>query len=584
MVYLMIDIYFIFIIFFFSFITFAKDFDQALSSSKKSTLYELAFVFQRDVLQYDSSKALSSLEKLSKLNGYSKQELDVLQKYFTANYFGGGVDQNIEKSNALYLKLIKSLEGKQEKSHFEENILAIAYQNLAFNVLLHQQNKERYALRYFLKSETIFNRISFEKSVFGFQALSNLGEFYYRMKEYPTAMHYFERAEKIIHLEKWDWARINFYNTKGLCHGYLKEGEKAIENYKKIQTFIHDQKDSVWIGISSGNIASEYMKLKKYKEAKDYLLIDLKYSLFYNESESIFELYCSLSETEVALGNYDAAWKYINAAEKMDITYTDEYFKMRIRLKKAIYFNAVGRYKEAYEELSQGIEAKNKIDKKLRQNRILASAKQFELELKQEKLKQLSIERKNALFQRNLFIVIIILSLLSIVFIIRYLQAKSKQKSAEMAFQQQLLEQELLNAENMLQSFRENVNRQNEFIENIKNELDSLKENSMYAENETLIEKLNQSNIVTQQDWVQFSALFSRIHPGFIQRLQDKYPTLTQNEVRLIVLTKLAYSTKEMASMLGVSLDAIHKSRYRLRKKLELPEEDNFTELINAIS
>lgn len=575
---------FILHIFFFSICSFAKDFDKALVSKNQTSVHELALIFQREVLQYDSSNAISALVKISKLSGYSKQELDVLQKYFTANYFGGGIDQNIEKSNALYLKLIKNLEGKQEKSVFEENILAITYQNLAFNVLLHQQNKERYALRYFLKSETIFNRISFEKSVFGFQALSNLGEFYYRMKEYPTAMHYFERAEKIIHLEKWDWARINFYNTKGLCHGYLKEGEKAIENYKKIQSFIHDSKDSVWIGISSGNIASEYMKLKKYKEAKDYLLIDLNYSLHYNESESIFELYCSLSETEVALGNYDAAWKYIDAAEKMDITYTDEYFKMRIRLKKAIYFNAVGRYKEAYEELSQGIEAKNKIDKKLRQNRILASAKQFELELKQEKLKQLSIERKNALFQRNLFIVIIVLSLLSIVFIIRYLQAKAKQKSAEMAFQQQLLEQELMNAENMLQSFRENVNRQNEFIENIKNELDSLKENSTYIENEALIEKLNQSNIVTQQDWVQFSVLFSRIHPGFIQRLQDKFPVLTQNEIRLIVLTKLAYSTKEMASMLGVSLDAIHKSRYRLRKKLDLPEEDNFTGLIHVIS
>lgn len=565
-------------------LSFANDFDSFLKRKHQVSFSELAFTFQHEVLQYDSISAFKALKKIGNIPHFDTEELKVFQTYLTATYYGGGLEADVDKANKLYVALIKKLESKQFKTHFYENVLANSYQNLAFNILLHQENKERYALRYFLKSEAIYNRLGYETCFFGFQALSNLGEFYYRMKEYPTAMHYFERAEKLVHLEKWDWAKINFYNTKGLCHGYLKQGEKAIANYKKISSFIHQAKDSVWIGISSGNIGSEYMKLKQFDLAKKYLLIDLSYSLKYDEKESTFELYCSLAETEVALGNTSEAWKYIAAAESMDLVKTDEYFPMRIRLKKALYYNAVGRYKEAYEELSKGIETKTKMDKKLRQNKILAGAKQFELELKQEKLQQVSKERKNALFQRNLFLIIIILSVIAIFFVLRYLKEKARQKTAELQFKQTLLQQELTNAESQLTAFRDNVNRQNEFISSIKEELEVLKENSTFVDNESLLEKLNESNIVTQQDWVQFSALFSRIHPGFIQGLQDKYPNLTPNEIRLLVLTKLSYSTKEMAGMLGVSLDAIHKSRYRLRKKLELPEEDNFMDLIAAIS
>jgi tetratricopeptide (TPR) repeat protein len=562
-------------------VSFSNDFDPFLRRKQKASFSELGFTFQNEVLQYDSISAFKALKKVLDVPQFDAAELNLFHAYLTATYYGGGLEADVNQANTLYVSLIKKLEATKQKSSFQENVLANSYQNLAFNILLHQENKERYALRYFLKSEAIYNRLGYETCFFGFQALSNLGEFYFRMKEYPTAMHYLERAEKLIHLEKWDWAKINFYNTKGLCYGYLKQGEAAIENYKKIASFVHQAKDSVWIGISSGNIASEYMKLKQFEQAKAYLLIDLSYSLKYDEKESIFELYCSLAETEVALGNTAKAWEYISAAEAMEIVQGDAYYIMRLRLKKALYYNAIGNYKAAYAELAAGTEAKTAIDKKLRQNKILASAKQFELELKQQKLQQVNKERENALFQRNLFLVIIILSIVSVFFVLRYLKEKARQKTAELQFKQTLLQQELTNAESQLTAFRDNVNRQNEFISSIKEELEVLKENSTFVDNESLLEKLNESNIVTQQDWVQFSALFSRIHPGFIQRLQDKYPNLTPNEIRLLVLTKLAYSTKEMAGMLGVSLDAIHKSRYRLRKKLELPEEDNFTDLIS---
>jgi len=39
-----------------------------------------------------------------------------------------------------------------------------------------------------------------------------------------------------------------------------------------------------------------------------------------------------------------------------------------------------------------------------------------------------------------------------------------------------------------------------------------------------------------------------------------------------------------MATMLGISIDAIHKLRYRLRKKLNLEDADNFETVVQNIS
>jgi DNA-binding CsgD family transcriptional regulator len=66
-----------------------------------------------------------------------------------------------------------------------------------------------------------------------------------------------------------------------------------------------------------------------------------------------------------------------------------------------------------------------------------------------------------------------------------------------------------------------------------------------------------------------------QVHRNFFAELKIKYPTLTQAETRLAALVRLSITTREMANMLGISVDSANKARYRLRKKLGLqPEQD----------
>lgn len=559
-----------------------KCFDQKYKNSK---LEEAIFITQKNYLHQDSNVLFRKLKLISAKNDIKSDKNNLfLLEYLKTIYLNSGKQKNLSSVKKNYLNIIKAVQTKEKKSQKETNFLAIVYQSLAGFLLLEEENKERYALRYYLKSELLYKKIGYENASMSFQVLSNLGEFYLRMKEYSTAMYYFNYAENFIQKEKWNWSKINFYNNKGLCFGYMQKRLKAIESYKKILAFVKEEKDSVWYGISHGNQAGELYKLNRLQEADSCLQIDLKYSLKYEEKASVFETMCLLMEISAKTGDFKKAAFYDTEILKMTDILKNIRSQQTYNLKKSIYLFEIGKFKEAYISYNKGIEIKNEFQKKLKRNQILTGAREFELELKQERMNKLKLEKENSIFQRNLFIIILFLSLISIYFVLRSISANNKRKEDELKFNQEILKKELQSSEKELSLFKENRNKQNEFVESIKLELESLKSENNSFDKIEFIEKLNNSVIVTQQDWLQFSTLFNQVHPKFIDVLKQNYPQLTANEIRIIVLTKLDYSTKEMASMLGVSIDAIHKSRYRLRKKLELPEEDNFANMTQKIT
>jgi len=88
--------------------------------------------------------------------------------------------------------------------------------------------------------------------------------------------------------------------------------------------------------------------------------------------------------------------------------------------------------------------------------------------------------------------------------------------------------------------------------------------------------------ILTEADWQQFRTGFDQRFPGFLYGLRARFPELTTGETRLFLLLKLGFDTKEMAGILGISLESIWKNRQRLRKKLALDEVTDFDAFILA--
>ncbi len=88
--------------------------------------------------------------------------------------------------------------------------------------------------------------------------------------------------------------------------------------------------------------------------------------------------------------------------------------------------------------------------------------------------------------------------------------------------------------------------------------------------------------ILTYEDWAAFKVYFEKVYPDYIRRLRAAYPSLSDAEKRLFLFIKLNLSTRETASMLGISVESVKKTRNRLRHRLGLGQEDVLDEYIRT--
>lgn len=70
---------------------------------------------------------------------------------------------------------------------------------------------------------------------------------------------------------------------------------------------------------------------------------------------------------------------------------------------------------------------------------------------------------------------------------------------------------------------------------------------------------------------------------NFYFNLNEKYSKLSTNEKKLALYIRLNYSSKEIANTLNISSRSVNMNRYRLRKKLNLKQEDKLDEFLKSI-
>ncbi|MCD0469236.1 histidine kinase [Flavobacterium sp. JAS] len=179
---------------------------------------------------------------------------------------------------------------------------------------------------------------------------------------------------------------------------------------------------------------------------------------------------------------------------------------------------------------------------------------------------------------------------------LRYMQ-KLKLQAEELKHQREILEMEL-KAENELnvQEYEKHIlelelqtkssevagkslsiAKQSEMIENIQSILDSEKD---FSKLKSEIKKAIKINEVNKHEWEIFETNLNQIHNEFIINLSKKFPNLTPKDIKLCVYLKMNLSSKEIAPMMNISFRGVELHRYRLRKKLNLLQEDNLSKFL----
>lgn len=128
-----------------------------------------------------------------------------------------------------------------------------------------------------------------------------------------------------------------------------------------------------------------------------------------------------------------------------------------------------------------------------------------------------------------------------------------------------------------------NLVYKNELLQKISEELIHLKDSSgkhLSEDQLRRIQKVIDEGMNDERDWNVFEKSFNEAHENFFKKLKTGHPDLVPNDLKLCAYLRMNMSSKEMASLLNISLRGVEIRRYRLRKKLNLEHDKNLTEFL----
>lgn len=401
--------------------------------------------------------------------------------------------------------------------------------------------------------------------------LMQIGEAYYFFHDYPQAITYFKKAialpENTFNTMVINSAR----NTLGLC--YQQENKLDSSDYYFNQVLLTTFPEAdVWKRISTGNRGINQYLRKQYNQAIPLLEADFYRAMEENDNGcaagaaiTLADIYREKGEMEKAKTFITHAQYYIEKAEQPD----------RLRLLYPVmgkWYATVGNREMSRRYMDSAVVAINRYNEKFSALKVLRAQQKVDRQNEGLRRAAITLERERKAAERNFLLLLVLL--LCIAMALTYFIQKKRQLAKDLKLQK--ASQELEAARFNLQRFTESILEKNRLIEELEQQLDKNTASDLRLQ-------LQQTTILTEDDWHQFKSLFEQVHGGFLQRLREKHPHFSPAEIRFVSLAKLNFSTKEMATALGVSPQSIRTNWYRIRKKLELPETMTVEELVTGI-
>lgn len=148
------------------------------------------------------------------------------------------------------------------------------------------------------------------------------------------------------------------------------------------------------------------------------------------------------------------------------------------------------------------------------------------------------------------------------------------------------LQAELKNKNTELASVAMHLVQKGDLLSKVKDELTKSKKTTggdQVDDFKKLLRALKEED-KNDEDWHQFATHFDAVHVNFLKLIKIRYSNLTPNELKLCAYLYMNLCSKEIAQHLKISVRGVEISRYRLRKKLQLPTETNLVEFLIEFS
>lgn len=396
----------------------------------------------------------------------------------------------------------------------------------------------------------------------------NIGFLYIRQSKYDEAQAAYEEAlrnEKQYGTEETKGELASIYlNIGGV---YIRKGllPQALESYTLAATMLKALGHDSHLTYAYANLGEVYLRATK--------------------GMSIVPLPDSMKNNPL---NLEKSLQYLTLAEEMSKRLQLVDGSSEVALSFANLYKLKGEYDKAYKYLEKYADLKDTLYNAEKEKDFARIEAQFYVRRQTDSLNYLNKLKDKEIvtqkIQRNSAIGLVLLAGIISLLLINRQKLKHKQKT-DMAMAEARRREELASLQ--LADFTRSIQEKNDLLEQFSAELEKYRTQqpnaNEQAEKENSLHLLQRSVILNDEQWADFQALFNKVHSGYINRVKEKYPDLTTAELRSILLTKLGLNNKEMAAMLGVSLEAVRVSKHRLLKKISLPEDTKLEDWVNTI-
>jgi tetratricopeptide (TPR) repeat protein/DNA-binding CsgD family transcriptional regulator len=416
---------------------------------------------------------------------------------------------------------------------------------------------------------------------------TELAELLYQVEEYDECIIYAKKGIASWKKKNYDKEikdpykyKIDALNTMGNSFYKTNRPDSALACYQQALLSATENKDTVRTAKVLGNIGRILYAQNNFDSA--YFLFKSNYQI--SKKDSIYNEAANASlwmaRANLARGNKADALADVREAIPLLGLWPngpylrDTYYTLIQVFKSMKNYDSAFYYSDRYNTLNDSLE------KEAATSSIAIAKAKLSDKTSRYKIQNLNKQKSTQLLIRNIIITAIgFLSVLALLLLNRQ-RLKEMLKTIKIEQEKLLLENEMASAKEQMQMFTFNIIEKTNLIEKLEQQM---QDNNSFAGQQETIAILSNLTILTEQDWNQFKELFEKMYPMFFQRLKAISPDITVAEQRMAALTRLQLTTRQMASMQGISPDSVHKTRQRLRQRLGLSNETNLEEYFASI-
>lgn len=399
-------------------------------------------------------------------------------------------------------------------------------------------------------------------------------------------------GKQVIKFPKETYYRLFTLNLIGMSYLKLKNYDSAIVYFNNsivyhTAFFAPAHAFNGWQGILKGNKASAFKEKGLIDSAIYNYKLAIEDTYQYNVLDNTCGFVTNLADIYLTRKEITAASQLLPLAINTTSSSGKVEDKLQLQQLLSKYYTLTGKLALAILHKDSAHQWADSLKERTGKNvRILA-----ELNLETEKRKNLEQSLQSSINnqRKNMLIAVIVILLTAVIasFLLVRQRLLLKVKQKELQLQQQeaarksMLQEQAAKQERLIDKLK-----LDEFAQMIgikDQQIKLLEELTTNAPDTESIEALKKSTILTNEQWDEFKIIFERVHTGFFDRLLQKLPDLTQAETRLLALTKLKLSTREMAALQGISPHAVRTIGYRLRKKYQLADSVNIEDLVETV-